>query len=152
MAVDLEGERLFVVALGNNTLKVIDLRAGKHIRRITGLSEPEGVLYVPEPQSAPLWLILGHLQPFLSPDSFHSLMVHHPAVTSQQRQDAAITVSSIPGRIANDGSSQPNLVIRLGGSVTLGRTRLANHPADTPSRHRQSLPDMLDALPATGRA
>ncbi len=30
----------------------------------------------------PLWLLLGHLQPFLSPDSFHSLVVHYPAVTS----------------------------------------------------------------------
>jgi WD40 repeat protein len=50
MAVDLEGERLFVVALGNNTLEVIDLRLGKRIRRITGLSEPQGVLYVSELQ------------------------------------------------------------------------------------------------------
>jgi hypothetical protein len=47
MAIDLAGERLFVAALGNNTLEVIDLRAGKRIRSITGLNEPQGVIYLP---------------------------------------------------------------------------------------------------------
>jgi hypothetical protein len=48
MAVDVAGERLFVAALGNNTLEVIDLRVGKRIHSITGLKEPQGVLYLPE--------------------------------------------------------------------------------------------------------
>lgn len=48
MAVDLKGERLFVAALGNNTMEVLDLRAGKAIRSITGLHEPQGVGFIPE--------------------------------------------------------------------------------------------------------
>ncbi len=48
MAVDVEGQRLFIADLGNNTLEVIDLRAGKRVRSITGLHEPQGVVYVPE--------------------------------------------------------------------------------------------------------
>ncbi len=48
MAADLEGGRLFVVALGNNSLEIIDFRYLKHIRRIGGLNEPQGVLYIPE--------------------------------------------------------------------------------------------------------
>ena len=48
MAVDLTGERLFVAALGNNTLEIIDLRVGQRIGRIRGLSEPQGVVYLPE--------------------------------------------------------------------------------------------------------
>jgi len=43
MAVDLKGERLFVAALENNTIEVLDLRAGKRIHSITGLYEPQGV-------------------------------------------------------------------------------------------------------------
>jgi hypothetical protein len=43
MAMDLKGQRLFVAALGNNTVEVLDLRAGNRIRRITGLHEPQGV-------------------------------------------------------------------------------------------------------------
>jgi hypothetical protein len=70
----------------------------------------------------------------------------------EQGGDATIAISPIPAGIANDGSSQPHLVIKLGGLVTLSRTRLTNHPADPAFRYRKSLPDMLDALPATGRA
>ena len=46
MAVDLPGERLFMAALGNNTVEVIDLRRGQQIRSIQGLNEPQGVLYL----------------------------------------------------------------------------------------------------------
>src|SRR5262245_34500293 len=48
LAVDLKGERLFVAALGNNTVEVLDLRAGKRLRSITGLHEPQGVGFIPE--------------------------------------------------------------------------------------------------------
>ena len=47
MSVDVKGERLFVSALGNNTLEVIDTKAGKRVKTINGLQEPQGVLYVP---------------------------------------------------------------------------------------------------------
>jgi hypothetical protein len=48
MAVDLKGERLFIAALGNNTVEIVGLRAGKPIGTITGLHEPQGVGFVPE--------------------------------------------------------------------------------------------------------
>src|SRR5215211_3069178 len=48
MALDSQGGRLFVAALGNNTLEVIDLKAGKVTDEITCLKEPQGVAYVPE--------------------------------------------------------------------------------------------------------
>jgi YVTN family beta-propeller protein len=47
MSVDVKGDRLFVSALGNNTVEVIDTKAGERIKTITGLQEPQGVLYVP---------------------------------------------------------------------------------------------------------
>ena len=48
MAVDLHGQRLFVAALGNNTLEVLDLQAGTHLHTITGLHEPQGVVFLSE--------------------------------------------------------------------------------------------------------
>lgn len=45
--VDLKGQRLFMSALGNNTLEVIDLRSYQVIQTIRGLREPQGVTYVP---------------------------------------------------------------------------------------------------------
>src|SRR5215468_7747681 len=47
LGVDLEGGRLFAAALGNNqnTVEVIDLKAGKRISSIRGQSMPQGVFY-----------------------------------------------------------------------------------------------------------
>src|SRR5216683_3115320 len=46
LAVDLKRQRLFVAELGNNALGVVDLSAGKVLRTIAGLKEPQGVAYV----------------------------------------------------------------------------------------------------------
>ena len=46
-AVDPAGKRLFVSALGNHTLEVLDVDAGKRITSIKGLNEPQGVAYLP---------------------------------------------------------------------------------------------------------
>lgn len=45
-AIDAKGHRLFVAALGNDTLEVLDIAAGRHLRSITGLQKPTGVLYL----------------------------------------------------------------------------------------------------------
>ena len=47
LATDLARDRLFVAELGNNSLGVVDLAAGKLLRRIGGLDEPQGVAYDP---------------------------------------------------------------------------------------------------------
>jgi hypothetical protein len=45
LAIDLARERLFVAELGNNSLGVVDLAAGKLLRRIGELDEPQGLAY-----------------------------------------------------------------------------------------------------------
>jgi len=45
---DINGKRLFVCALGNNTVEVIDLNKGERIHTISGLGAPQGVAFVPE--------------------------------------------------------------------------------------------------------
>jgi YVTN family beta-propeller protein len=46
MSIDVKNQRLFVAALGNNTVEVIDIEHGKRIHTISGLREPQGVLYL----------------------------------------------------------------------------------------------------------
>ena len=46
-SVDLHGHRLFVSALGNHTVEVVDVLSGKHLRALSGLAEPQGVYYDP---------------------------------------------------------------------------------------------------------
>src|SRR5262249_41155088 len=48
ISIDVKRQRLFVSALGNNTVEVIDLSAGKRTNTISGLREPQGALYVPD--------------------------------------------------------------------------------------------------------
>jgi len=48
LSIDVKGQRLFVSALGNNTLEVIDVKSGKRVKTISGLKEPQGALYVAE--------------------------------------------------------------------------------------------------------
>jgi len=47
LAIDARG-RLFVAALGNDTLEVVDLAAGRRLTSLGGLRRPTGVLYLPE--------------------------------------------------------------------------------------------------------
>ena len=47
LSIDVKGQRLFVAALGNNSLEVIDLRENKRVHTINGLAEPQGIAYVP---------------------------------------------------------------------------------------------------------
>jgi YVTN family beta-propeller protein len=46
LAADPDGQRLFVAALGNNTLEVVDLAAHKVLHSIGGLHEPQGVAFL----------------------------------------------------------------------------------------------------------
>jgi YVTN family beta-propeller protein len=45
-AIDPAGKRLFVAALGNGTLEVLDVAGGKRITSVAGLKEPQGVAYL----------------------------------------------------------------------------------------------------------
>jgi hypothetical protein len=45
--VDLRGERIFVAAVENHTLEVVDVKSGKVTHTIRDLAEPQGVLYDP---------------------------------------------------------------------------------------------------------
>jgi DNA-binding beta-propeller fold protein YncE len=54
MAIDIRGQKLFVVELGNNSLDVVDLKSAKRIHSISNnnnnrlLNEPQDVVFIPE--------------------------------------------------------------------------------------------------------
>ncbi len=45
LSADIKGQRLFVAALGNHTVEVLDVQSGRRLRTLTDLAEPQGVLY-----------------------------------------------------------------------------------------------------------
>lgn len=48
LAADVKGQRLFVAALGNDTVEVLDVATNRHLRSLGGFGEPQGVLYLPQ--------------------------------------------------------------------------------------------------------
>src|SRR4051812_5088437 len=46
-AIDTNGHRLFVAALGNNTVEVLDVSSQKHLTSIRNLQKPTGLAFIP---------------------------------------------------------------------------------------------------------
>jgi WD40 repeat protein len=51
LAEDTTSHRVFIAALGNNSVEVVDLAARKHIASISGIEEPQGIVFIPEDSS-----------------------------------------------------------------------------------------------------
>jgi DNA-binding beta-propeller fold protein YncE len=49
LAVDIQSQRLFVAALGNDSVEVGDLRTNRHVSSLKGFREPQGILVIPTP-------------------------------------------------------------------------------------------------------
>lgn len=47
-AVDVKGQRLFVAALGNDTVEVLDIAQNRHTKSLQGFGEPQGLAYLPQ--------------------------------------------------------------------------------------------------------
>ena len=59
MAIDLEGQRLFIPAEHQKTIEVVDLRAGKLVHTVTGLEgNPRKIIYLAKPNQ--IWVDLGN--------------------------------------------------------------------------------------------
>ena len=48
LAIDLAAQRLYVAALGNNTVEVLDLKGSSHLKSLPGFREPQGIAIVPD--------------------------------------------------------------------------------------------------------
>jgi len=48
MDADVKKEVVFISALGNNSLEIVDIKNGKHLFSIKKLSEPQGVIFIPQ--------------------------------------------------------------------------------------------------------
>jgi DNA-binding beta-propeller fold protein YncE len=46
LAIDPGAQRLYVAALGNNTVEVIDLKEGRHLQSLKGFREPQGIAFI----------------------------------------------------------------------------------------------------------
>lgn len=71
LAVDVAAQRLYVAALGNNTVEVLDLAAGRRVTSVSGFKEPQGIGIVPEPPQVVVANGLGRGAEFRAPEDLH---------------------------------------------------------------------------------
>src|SRR3979409_970709 len=48
LAIDTGAQRLYVAALGNNTVEVLDLKRSSHVKSVRGFRNPQGIAVVPD--------------------------------------------------------------------------------------------------------
>jgi DNA-binding beta-propeller fold protein YncE len=48
LTLDSTRQKLFVAALGNNTVEVLDVKSGTHLKSVSGFREPQGIVGVPD--------------------------------------------------------------------------------------------------------
>jgi len=70
LAFDATGQRLFVAALGNNTVEVLDVKAGIHVKSLPGFHEPQGIAVAPDAKVVAVANGQGEGVQFLSVDDY----------------------------------------------------------------------------------
>ena len=122
-ALDVAGDRLFVCALGNNTVEILDLRKGQRIHSITGLGAPQGIAYIPE---------LDHL--FVANDKggickIYDAKSFQPVGEIDFKDDADnVRYDNSSKRVYVGFGSGGIGIINAQESKTLGSIKLAAHP------------------------
>jgi DNA-binding beta-propeller fold protein YncE len=72
LAFDGTGQHLFVAALGNNTVEVLDVKAGTHVKSLPGFREPQGIAVAPDAKLVAVANGQGEGLQFLSVDDYRT--------------------------------------------------------------------------------
>ena len=122
LGVDVDGERLFVAALGNDTVEVVDLRSGRRTIRLEHLREPQGVGYVADTKQ--LFVAnggSGRVDVFAGPELAAAAHVERLEDADNVRYDG-------DGNRIFVGYGRAMAVIDAASSKLLRRIELAGHP------------------------
>ena len=123
LAVDLAAQRLYVAALGNNTVEVLDVKSNTHVKSLPGFREPQGIAVVPDGKLVAVANGQGEGVQFLDAADFHPVRAVRLGDDSDNvRYDAAahrVFVGFGAGALAS---------VTPGDGKLLGEAKLAGHP------------------------
>lgn len=123
LAVDLAAQQLYVAALGNNTVEVLDVKGHTHLKSLPGFREPQGIAVVPDAKAVAVANGQGEGVQFIAATDFHPLQAVRLGDDSDNvRYDAAahrVFVGFGGGALAS---------INPGDGKVLGEAKLAGHP------------------------
>jgi YVTN family beta-propeller protein len=141
MAIDPAGKRLFVSALGNGSLEVIDLAAGKRVRSVPGLDEPQGVAFFPALHQVVVANTGGTVVAFEDPSFRRTATLPNMDDADNLRIDAATSLLYVG---YGDGALG---IIDPAGMKRLGDIALPGHPESF--RLEQAGPRVFVNVPRT---
>src|SRR5438105_14846759 len=72
LAYDTDAQRLYVAALGNNTVEVIDLKSSSHVKSVPGFREPQGIAVIPDAKLVAIANGQGDGVQFIDASDFHA--------------------------------------------------------------------------------
>ena len=123
LAFDAAGQRLFVAALGNNTVEVLDVKAGTHVKSLRGFREPQGIAVASDAKLVAVANGQGEGVEFLSVDDY--------------RSGASVRLGDDSDNVRYDASAK-RLYVGFGGGAlasinpadgkVLANVKLAGHP------------------------
>jgi DNA-binding beta-propeller fold protein YncE len=123
LAADVTAQRLYVAALGNNTVEVLDLKRGIHAKSLAGFREPQGVAVVPDLDAIAIANGQGEGIQFIDAGDYHPVKATRLGNDSDNvRYDQAahrLFVGFGAGALA---------AINPGDGRLLGEAKLAGHP------------------------
>jgi DNA-binding beta-propeller fold protein YncE len=123
LAFDAATQRLYVAALGNNTVEVLDVKAGRHLRSLPGFREPQGIAVASDAEVVAVANGDGDGVQFMSADD--------------NRATAAVKLGDDSDNVRYDASARRLYVGFGSGAVAaidpatareLGQVTLAGHP------------------------
>ena len=122
LAFDAAGQRLFVAALGNNTVEVLDLKSNSHIKSVPGFREPQGIAVLPDPKLVAVANGQGEGVQFIDADYHPARLVRLGEDSDNVRYDPAtgcLFVGFGAGALAS---------ISPADGKVLGEAKLSGHP------------------------
>ena len=105
-----------------------------------------------QPEATAFGLFLRHLQPLLSPNSFHPLMMNSPALRLKQGGDPTIPLPPLRPCKAYNRLHQCFLITTGVSLIPLSGSRLPQHLTCVSFGHAQSLTDRDDRTTSSGGA
>jgi hypothetical protein len=123
LAVDTLAQRLYVAALGNNTVEVLDVKSGSHIKSLPGFKEPQGIAVVADAKAVAVANGQGEGVQFIDASDYHATR----AVRLGDDSDNVRYDSGAKRLFVGFGSGALAAINPFDGKV-LGEAKLAGHP------------------------
>lgn len=123
LAVDTAAQRLYVAALGNNTVEVLDLKTNSHMKSVPGFREPQGIAVVADAKVVAVANGQGEGVQFLDGSDYH------PTKAVKLGEDSDnVRYDPVAKRLFVGFGGGALAAVSPSDGKVLGEAKLAGHP------------------------